>query len=114
MSNRKEIIDYKIEFDDEKVVDVPDLQAIMIIRTVLDALDIDFKQIKISPEVKYTFELEKNGVTVEFVGDEPEYWYVEADLINKIVEVGIDNYRMRIPLTTILYWFSKEEKEDMR
>ncbi|MBA7490012.1 hypothetical protein ES702_00546 [subsurface metagenome] len=113
-SFRTEIRDYQVEFDGEEPADVNSIQAAMLIRDVLVTLDVPFKEITVKQIVKYVFEATKGDVTVEFVGEEPEYWYAEADIREKVVEVGIDNHRMRIPLMTILMWFSKEEKEDMR
>lgn len=113
MNGKTEIKDYRIEFDGDEPVDVNDLQAAMIIKEVLYALDVD-KKVSVEQFVKYTFEASKGGIDVEFVGEEPDYWYAEADIRGKVVEVGMGDHRMRIPLATILFWFSKEEKEDMR
>ena len=115
MSDKKtEIRDYRIDFDGEEPVDVNAMQAAFIIKEVLIALDVPFKKINIEQFVKYVFEVERGGVTVQFIGEEPEYWYAEADIEEKMVDVGMGDHRMRIPLATILYWFSKEEKGDMR
>jgi len=113
-SFRKEIREYQIEFDGEDPTDVNAIQAAMLIRDVLMTLDVPFNEIKVRQIVKYVFEATKGDVSVEFVGEEPENWYAEADIKEKVVEIGIDNYRMRIPLMTILFWFSKENKDDMR
>ncbi len=113
-SFRTEIRDYQVEFDGEEPADVNSIQAAMLIRDVLVTLDVPFKEITVKQIIKYVFEATKGDVSVEFVGEEPEYWYAEADVKEKVVEVGIDDHRMRIPLMTILYWFSKEEKDDMR
>lgn len=113
-SFRNEIRDYQVEFDGEAPADVNAIQAAMLIRDVLITLDVPFKEIKVKQIVKYVFEATKGDVSVEFVGKEPEYWYAEADIREKVVEIGINDHRMRIPLMTILFWFSKEEKEDMR
>ena len=113
-SVRQEIRDYKVEFDGEEPVDVNAIQAALIIRDVLVTLDVPFKQIMIKQIIDYVFEASKGDVSVVFVGKEPDYWYAEADLKAKVVEIGINNTRMRIPLMTILMWFSKDEKADMR
>jgi len=113
-SVRQEIRDYKIEFDGEDPVDVNAIQAAMIIRDVLVNLDVPFKEIKIKQFIDFVFESSRGDVSVVFVGKEPDYWYAEADVKAKVVEVGINNTRMRIPLMTILMWFSKDEKVDMR
>lgn len=112
-SFRNEIRDYQIEFDGEEPADVNAIQAAMLIRDVLITLDVPFKEIKVKQIINYVFEATKGDVSVEFVGEEPEYWYAEADIKEKVVEIGIDKHRMRIPLTTILFWFSKEEKDNM-
>ena len=112
-SNRQEIRDYKIEFDGEDPVDVNAIQAALIIRDVLINLDVPFKEIKIKQFIDFVFESSKGDVSVQFIGEEPDYWYAEADVQAKVVEIGINNTRMRIPLTTILMWFS-QEKENMR
>ena len=113
-SFRTEIRDYEVEFDGEKPADVNSIQAAMLIRDILITLDVPFKEIKIKQIVKYVFEATKGDVAVEFVGEEPEYWYAEADVKEKVVEIGINDHKMRIPLMTILFWFSKEETDDMR
>ena len=113
-SRRTEFRDYKITIDGEDPADVNAVQAALIIRDVLVNLDVPFKEIQIEQFVQFVFESTKGDVSVEFIGKEPDYWYAEADIKNKIVEVGIDNFKMRIPLMTILFWFSKDEKIDMR
>lgn len=110
---RHEVKDYRIEFDGDKPVDVNDLQAAMIIKQVLYALDVDFDEIKVKQFIKHVYEATEGGTTTEFIGEEPENWYVEADLRERMLEVGIDDCRMRIPLATILAWFAKG-REDMR
>ena len=110
---KKEIYDYIIEFDGEKAVDVNDLQAALIIRNVLWALDVDFDKINIERIIKYTFECQEGELTIDFPNGEPDYWYAEADINEKMLDVGIDDYSMRIPLFTILKWFSAN-KEDNR
>jgi len=112
-SDRTEIRDYQVEFDGEEPADVNAIQAAMLIRDVLITLDVPFKEIKVKQIVKDVFEVTKGDVSVEFEGEEPKYWYAEADIREKVVEIGINDYIMRIPLMTILFWFSKEEKEDM-
>lgn len=113
-SFRTEIHDYEVEFDGAEPMDANGVQAAMLIRDILVTLDVPFKEIKVKKIIKYVFEATKGDIAVEFVGEEPEYWYAEADIREKVVEVGINDHRMRIPLMTILYWFSKEETEDMR
>ena len=112
-SYKHEFRDYKIEFDSEEPVDVNAIQAALIIRDVLINLDVPFKEIKIKQFIDFVFESSKGDVSVQFIGEEPDYWYAEADVKAKVVEIGINKIRMRIPLTTILMWFS-QEKEDMR
>ena len=112
-SYKHEFRDYKIEFDGEDPVDVPAIQAAMIIRDVLINLDVPFKEIKIKQFIDFVFESSKGDVSVQFIGEEPDYWYAEADVQAKVVEIGINKIRMRIPLMTILMWFS-QEKADMR
>ncbi len=109
----KEIIrDYEITFSEEKEVDVPDLQASLIIRSVLDALDISFNEINIKSIIKGSFEVKNEEMTVTFIGEEPEYWFAEADIENKMIEIGINDHRMKIPLFTILKWFSTTQKDE--
>ena len=112
-SDRTEIRDYQVEFDGEDPADVNAIQAAMLIRDILITLDVPFKEIKVKQIINYVFEATKGDVSVEFVGEKPEYWYAEADIREKLVEIGINDYIMRIPLMTILFWFSKEEQEDM-
>ncbi len=113
-SVKHEIRNYKVEFDGADPADVNAIQAALIIRDVLFNLDVHFKEIKIKQVIDFVFESSKGDVSVVFVGKEPDYWYAEADVKAKVVEIGIDNIRMRIPLMTILMWFSNDEKADMR
>lgn len=114
MSDRVEIRDYEIEFSGEKEVDVPDIQATLIIKAVLDALNISFEEINIKSKIKYVFSYEEtNEIGLEFPRGEPKYYYAEADIRKKMVEVGIDDYVIRIPLNRILFWFAQEQEETM-
>ncbi len=111
-SEKHEFRNYKIEFDGDEPMDVNAVQASLIIRDVLINLDVPFNEIKIKQFVEFVFESKRGDVSVQFVGEEPEYWYAEADLKNKMVEVGVGKFVMRIPLTTILYWFTKDHKDN--
>lgn len=109
---RHEFRNYKIEFDGDEPIDISAIQASLIIRDVLINLDVPFNEIKINQFVEYVFESERGDVSVQFVGEEPEYWYAEADIQNKMVEVGVGKFVMRIPLMTILSWFTKDQKDN--
>jgi len=116
MSDRKfkgEIRDYEVEFDSEKPVDVNDLQAALIIREVLDALEVDHDKIHLKKKTLFSYEVEKGGVVCEFPRGEPEYWHAEFDVEAKVVEVGMNDHVIRIPMATVLYWFSKA-KENLK
>lgn len=112
MDEKTEIRDYQVEFDGEEPVDVNALQAALIIQNTLDILGVSFDEIKIKQFIKYTVEITKEGTTTEFPRGEPKYWYVEADLEEKMLEVGVDDYVLRIPLFTILKWFSTNKDDE--
>ena len=110
-----DIYDYEIEFDGENPVDVDDLRAAIIIKGVLTALDVDFKEITCKRITTHTYSVSKEKVTVEFVGDVPEYWYTEFDVEAKAVEIAMNGHRMRIPMVTLLRWFEEaKDKGDMK
>lgn len=112
MDEKTEIRDYQIEFDGEEPVDINALQATLIIRNILDILDVSFDEINIKQFIKYTVEITKEGTTTEFPRGEPDYWYIEADLREKMLEVGVDDYVLRIPLFTILKWFATNQVDE--
>lgn len=114
MSDRVEIRDYEIEFSDEKEVDVPDLQATLIIKAVLDSLNVSFDEIKIkSKNIVFDSSI-VNDEGISFPRGEPEYWSVTANPTDKLVEVTINEYIIGIPLNRILFWFAQEEEKDER
>ena len=46
---------------------------------------------------------------IEFPKGEPEYWYGEFDVKNKMLEVRLDDFIVRIPQETVLSWFMHTE-----
>ena len=114
MTERGEIREYEFEFIGENEVDVPEIQATSIIRSVLESLNISFDEIKIKSKIQYTWEFEKmDELGFEFPKGEPDDYYVEGDLRKKMIEVGINDHVIRIPLNRILLWFSEEEDQNL-
>ena len=110
-----DIYDYEITFDGEDPVDVDDLKAAIIIKGVLTALDVDFEKITCKRVTTHTYSVSNEEVTVEFVGDVPEYWYTEFDVEAKAVEIAMNGHKMRVPMVTLLRWFEEaKDKGDMK
>ena len=51
--------------------------------------------------------LEEDTFGLTFPHGPPEKWYAEGDMINRVVEVGLNEHSIRIPLNTILDWFKE-------
>lgn len=56
---------------------------------------------------------EETGITFP-LGD-PEFWRVEGDLENRVVQVWLNDFSIRVPVETIFEWFQPEDKgEDVK
>jgi len=51
---------------------------------------------------------------VEFPKGEPEHWYAEYDVKEKVLEVCLGEYAIRIPQETVMHWFMQEEYNALR
>lgn len=56
-------------------------------------------------------ETEMNGI--DFPKGKPEYWFVEADIRGKCVNVGLGDSEVVIPLSKILSWFEEVKEENL-
>jgi len=51
---------------------------------------------------------------LEFPNGEPDYWYVEYGVKEKILEIRLGPHTMKIPQETVLHWFMQEEYNNRR
>ena len=110
---KQELWNYDIEFDGDEPADINTVQAACLIRDILFTLEVPSDKVTITKTITGVYEFEEGGCSIVFMGEEPEYWHAEADLEKKTVDIQIDQYKMTIPLTTILMWFKSTEKSNL-